>query len=157
MRSFDLDHSITVGTTPTLSELRQLALKGYRTVVDLRMPNEIGALSIAEEREAALSARMEFLQISVPARTLPGEQLDIFRRELAALPKPAYVHCTCGGRALLFGAVHLGLEVDEPEDAILTRIQGRDLIDDPTLYDRPIRDYVQRAREPYSRLEQVIW
>ena len=85
-------------------------------------------MSIAEEREAALSARMEFLQISVPARTLPDEQLDIFRRELAALPKPAYVHCTCGGRALLFGAVHLGIEVDEPEDAILTRIQGRGMM-----------------------------
>jgi len=121
------------------------------------MPNEVGALSIAAEREAALSARMEFLQISVPARTLPGEQLDIFRRELAALPKPAYVHCTCGGRALLFGAVHLGIEVDELEDAILTRIQGRDMTDDPALYDRTIREYVQRAREPFSRLEQVIW
>ena len=31
------------------------------------------------------------------------------------------------------------------------------MIDDPTLYDRAIREYVQRAREPFSRLEQVIW
>lgn len=157
MRSVDLDHTITAGTTPTMTELRELALRGYRTIVDLRMGDEVGPMSLTDEQEAARMLRMDFLNIGIPARTVSAERLDVFRREVAGARKPAYGHCTCGGRAVVCSAVHLGLEVDEAEDAIMRRMRLGNLLQEPDLYEGRIRAYVQSAQGPYARLAQVIW
>jgi hypothetical protein len=76
---------------------------------------------------------------------------------VAALPKPVLVHCTKGARAALFSCIHLGIEVDEAEDAIMARIRDAGIVDDADAYEDLVRDYVRRARQPYARLEQVIW
>lgn len=157
VQCLELDKDFAVGTSPSLLELQQLKSCGFNAVVDLRMPDEVGALTITDEREAARSSGMTFLHIAVPARTVPSELLNLFRQEASALPRRVFVHCTKGGRAALFTEIHLGLEVGATEDEIVSRIRGVEFFDEPDLYEDSIRKYIRLAREPYSRLEQVIW
>lgn len=151
-----LSDDLAIGSTPSAAGMKELARK-FAAVVDLRMPGEIGDLTVAEERRLLDQAHVTLLAIGVPARTVPAERLDQFRREVGALPKPVFVHCTRGARAALFSCIHLGIEVDEAEDAIMARIRDAGVVDDADAYEDPVGDYVRRARQPYSRLEQVIW
>lgn len=151
-----LADDLAIGATPSAAAMKDLARK-FAAIVDLRMPGEIGDLTIAEEQRLLDRARVTLLAIGVPARTVPAEQIDQFRREVAALPKPVFVHCTKGARAALFSCIHLGIEVDEAEDAIMARIRDAGVVDDADAYEDLVRDYVSRARQPYTRLEQVIW
>jgi protein tyrosine phosphatase (PTP) superfamily phosphohydrolase (DUF442 family) len=80
----ELDKDFAVGTSPSLLELQQLKSCGFNAVVDLRMPDEVGALTITDEREAARSSGMTFLHIAVPARTVPSELLSLFRQAAEA-------------------------------------------------------------------------
>ena len=156
MKWIDLDKDFAVATGPSLLELQQLNSCGFNAVVDLRMPDEVGALTITDEQAAVRSSGMTFLHIAVPARTVPSELLNLFRQEVSTLPKRVFVHCTKGCRAAVFTGVHLGLEVGATEDEIVSRIRGVDFVDEPDLYEGSIRNYVRLAREPYSRLEQVM-
>ena len=156
MKWIDLDKDFAVAMSPSLQELQQLNSCGFNAVVDLRMPDEVGALSVTDEREAVRSSGMTFLHIAVPARTVPSELLNLFRQEASTLPKRVYVHCTKGCRAALFTGVHLGLEVGATEDDIVTLIRGLEYFDEPDLYEDSIRNYVRLSREPYNRLEQVM-
>ncbi len=157
MKCIDLDKDFAIGTSPNLLELQRLKSRGFNAIVDLRVPQEIGALAITSEREAARTAGMVFLHISVPARTIPSRLLDLFRQEAPALPKRVLVHCTKGNRAAVFTGVHLGLEVGATEDEIMSRIRDVELFDEPEAYEDTIRNYIRLAHEPYERLEQVIW
>ena len=102
MTTIDLDKEFSVGPSPRLEDLKALRMRGFAAVVDLRIPGELGALSVEHEKEAVESLGMTSLHLAVPARTLPSTLLDQFRREVGLLPKPAYVHCTKGRRAALF-------------------------------------------------------
>lgn len=155
MRAIDEDFSI--GTTPSASELEQLPALGFRSIVDLRMDGEVGGMTRDEEQSIADRLGLRLLAIAIPARTFPGERMDEFRREVAALPRRVLVHCTKGARADLFTNVHLGLEVGDSDEAILARIESCGFIDEPQLYRQGILDYLTRGREPYSHLAQVIW
>jgi protein tyrosine phosphatase (PTP) superfamily phosphohydrolase (DUF442 family) len=156
MKWIDLDKDFAVAMSPSLLELRRLNSCGFNAVVDLRMLDEVGALTITDEREAVRSSGMTFLNIPVPARTVPSELLNLFRQEASTLPKRVYVHCTKGCRAALFTGVHLGLEVGATEDDIVSLIRGVEFFDEPDQYEESIRNYVRLAREPYNRLEQVM-
>ena len=157
MKIVELDKEIAVGTSPNLDDLEQLKTRGFRSIVDLRGPGEVGGLTLSDEREAVARSGMALLNIPVPARTFPGELLDLFRQEVPDLPKPIFVHCTRGVRAGLFSVVHLGLEVGASEDAIVARARGDGLFDEGDAYEDSIRAYVRLAREPYNNLAEVIW
>ena len=157
MNYMDLDKDFAIGTSPTPDDLNRLKASGFKSIVDLRVSGEVGAPSISDEQEVARSLELTLLHIAVPARTLPGELLDLFRREVPSLPKRIFVHCTKGGRAALFTGIHLGLEVGASEDDIVARVRGVDFFDEPDKYDAPIRTYIKLAREPLSHLEEVIW
>ena len=102
MNYMDLNKDFAIGTSPTPDDLNRLKASGFKSIVDLRVSGEVGAPSISDEQEVARSLELTLLHIAVPARTLPGELLDLFRREVPSLPKRIFVHCTKGGRAALF-------------------------------------------------------
>jgi len=157
VRTIDLDKEFSVGPSPRLQDLEALRMRGFAAVVDLRIPGELGALSVEHEKEAVESLGMTSFHLAVPARTLPSTLLDQFRREVGLLPKPVYVHCTKGRRAALFTIIHLGIEVDDAEEQILNRLRSLEFIEDLEVYEEPIRIYVRRAEEPYDHLKEVIW
>jgi uncharacterized protein (TIGR01244 family) len=96
---------LLVGGQPSPEQLRAIQRAGYRTVINLRPPDERGT---AGERAAVERLGMTF--VSIPIRGAAGLIEDNARKLGAALDKPdalpAVVHCSTGQRA----SAMLGLE-----------------------------------------------
>ncbi len=114
----------------TPEELQQAAAKGFKSVVNLRSPEEAGFRS--NEQQEAEAAGLHY--VNVPFKSteagdgLTGKVLE----ELEGLPGPILLHCAAGSRAsalalialatgeklsheqVLHKAQELGLNLDQP-------------------------------------------
>ncbi|MGD8316816.1 MAG: sulfur transferase domain-containing protein [Myxococcales bacterium] len=96
---------LLVGGQPSLTQLKEIQEAGYRTVVNLRTPDELG-----DEGEPAAVERLGMKYVSIP---VPGA-VGLTEQNARALGKalrgrdalPAVVHCSIGQRA----AALLGLK-----------------------------------------------
>lgn len=106
-----ISDEVTVGGQPAEGQLADLASGGFKSVVNLRTPGEPEQpLPPDAEGEKVRALGMEYLHIPVSSKDMRAEQVDEFREKLAALPKPAFVHCHRGKRAGAF--VMMGVAVD---------------------------------------------
>jgi uncharacterized protein (TIGR01244 family) len=132
---------IATAGQPEEEHLKRLAEAGYKTVVDLRIPEEDRGL---DEPEAARQAGMEYVNIPVGHEEVNDETFERFR-ELMADPecRPVLVHCSSANRvgALLIPylvldegksteeaakiASEVGLESDELKQAALRYTEDR--------------------------------
>ena len=92
---YPLEGIATAGQ-PEEEHLKRLAEAGYRTVVDLRTPEEDRGL---DEPEAARQAGMEYVNIPVGNEDVEDETFERFR-ELMKDPerRPVLVHCSSANR-----------------------------------------------------------
>lgn len=106
---------VTAGQ-PEAEHLGSIAEAGYRTVLDLRAPEEPRGL---DEPEAVHGAGMEYINLPVSPETLDKELFDRFR-EFMGDPerRPMLVHCSTANRvgALLLPYMILD-EGRDPEEA----------------------------------------
>lgn len=83
-------------------QLQQAAQEGFKSVLNLRSPNEPGFLS--DEQQQAEAVGLQYacvpLEVSEPNQELVEEAI----RKIENLPKPVLVHCGAGARA---GAIAL--------------------------------------------------
>lgn len=127
---------VTAGQ-PTPDELERLAEAGYKTILDLRAPEEPRGY---DEEAAARDAKMEYVNIPVTPATLADEDFDRFR-ELMRDParRPIVVHCGTANRvgALLIPYLILD-EGKDPEDAFRVAVdvglRSQELADAATAY-----------------------
>lgn len=100
---------------PTLDEFYQLVEEGYRSVVNLRSPDEIGFL----ENEQLVLEQLGIRYLSSPI-TLGDIDPDFVRtliQQITELPKPILLHCDSGTRsailALLYIAMKQGMKAEQ--------------------------------------------
>jgi uncharacterized protein (TIGR01244 family) len=87
---------ILFGGQPTAEQLQQLAADDYKTVIDLRAPNEDRGY---DEPAAAKAAGLAYVPIPVTEESLEDPKtLDRFIEVFNQSDKPVLVHCTAGGR-----------------------------------------------------------
>lgn len=89
------DLSVAGQVTP--EELQEAAQEGFKSVLNLRSPDEAGFLS--DEQQQAEAAGLEYA--NVPLRpSEPNEKLtEAAIQEIENLPKPVLIHCAAGARA----------------------------------------------------------
>ena len=110
------------------------------------------------EKEVVESLGMTSLHLAVPARTLPSTLLSPVPSGsgAAAETRVRALH-TKGRRAALFTIIHLGIEVDDAEEQILSRPRSLEFIEDLQVYENQSVSDVRRAERPYDHLKEVIW
>lgn len=137
---------LAVGPEPDPNQLEALCSEGFESVVDVRSEEEARApgASPARERSARVRALgMEYAHVPVSLTDLDAWALDCFVKQLAWMPKPAYVCSPHGQRAALAGLVSaaldaglggsetleqaaaLGLPVEEVEDTVRRYVDAR--------------------------------
>ena len=137
---------LTNGRTPvagvaTAGQIRadqfeRLALAGYRTVVDLRLPSEPRGF---EEPTAVRQAGMEYVSLPV-AGSLTDEAIAGLRSVLRdATKRPAVVHCASGNRVggLMIPYLILDEGMDTPaaiQAAVEVGLRSRELVDEALTY-----------------------
>lgn len=112
---------VTAGQ-PTPQEFERLAEAGYKTVLDLRAPDEPRGY---DEEAAVRGAEMEYINIPVTPATLSSQEFDDFR-ELMCDPdrRPIIVHCGSANRVGALLIPYLILDEDnEPEEAYRTAVE----------------------------------
>ncbi|MBD2138405.1 phosphatase [Anabaena sp. FACHB-1237] len=96
-------------------ELKQLAMAGFQSVLNLRSPDEYGF--VLDEKQQAQIAGLEYVNIPlnshVPNQELTTEAIQAIEN----LPKPILIHCAgsarAGGVALISEAIKTGLTYEE--------------------------------------------
>ncbi|RCJ32938.1 phosphatase [Nostoc minutum NIES-26] len=100
---------------PTPEQLQQVATEGFKSVINLRLPDEQGFLS--DEQQQAEAAGLQYAHIPLKS-TEPNQELTkAALQKIADLPKPILIHCAAGARAsgiaLIANAIHEGLTYEQ--------------------------------------------
>jgi uncharacterized protein (TIGR01244 family) len=77
--------------------LQQAADEGYKSVLNLRSPDEGGFLS--DEGQLAVALGLQYVNIPVKPSEINDELTGKVLQQIDELPKPALIHCASGLRA----------------------------------------------------------
>jgi uncharacterized protein (TIGR01244 family) len=140
---------ILFGGQPTAAQLETLAAADYKTVIDLRAPEENRGY---DEAAAAKAAGLEYVAVPVTAATLEdGETLDRFIRIFRETEKPVLVHCAAGGRVAAVYYAWLVAEEKMSREQALAKAREHGLRGDRIL--EPINEYLDRKSEGAGRVQ----
>ncbi len=95
MDYFDASQDISFGSQPTLDDLKALAARGVKTIINTRFPDEEqGALPPARAKAEAEALGMAYLNIPVSPVAFTDDSLAEVSRALreARSDGPAFVH-----------------------------------------------------------------
>ncbi|MGV0102399.1 beta-lactamase hydrolase domain-containing protein [Nostoc sp. DSM 114160] len=99
----------------TSEELKQAAQEGFKSVLNLRYPDEAGFLS--DEQQQAEAAGLQYANVPLKPSEANQEQTELAIQEIENLPKPILIHCAAGARAsgiaLIANAISEGLTYEE--------------------------------------------
>ena len=121
---------LSIAGQVTSEQLQQAAADGFKSVLNLRSPDEAGALS--DEQQQAEAAGLAYSNVPLSNSDLSNGQVSKALAALESLPKPVLIHCGAGARAgaialiaqagqedlspetVIEQAEHLGLSPDQP-------------------------------------------
>ena len=143
-----IDEQVTVGAQPSEADIRELAHKGFQSVVNLRTTGEDDQPLAPEDEGLAVQDRgLRYVHIPISLRALTTEQVDHFRDEMEGLPAPVYIHCKGGTRAAALLALHRATESGKTgEEALRDAEQLGAPVEMPE-YREFFCDYVERHFE----------
>ncbi len=113
-KQIDDELSVAMGQ-PTVEQLQQAATEGFKSVLNLRSPQEEGFVS--DEQQQAEAAGLKYVNLPVKPDGMSDELTDRVLQEIERLPKPALIHCKSGMRSglmtLIYVATEQGLNAEE--------------------------------------------
>ncbi|WP_392482334.1 beta-lactamase hydrolase domain-containing protein [Nostoc sp. C110] len=110
-----VSEDLSAAGQPTPKDLKQAAQEGFKSVLNLRSPDEPGFLS--DEQQQAQVAGLQYANIPLKPSEANQELTDAAIQEIENLPKPILIHCAAGARAggiaLISNAISEGLTYEE--------------------------------------------
>lgn len=105
-----INNELAIAGQITLQQLPQIAQEGFKSVLNLRSPDENGFLSSEQQQVEALG--LSYVNISVKFETMNDEIITSVFGAINQLPKPALIHCDSAMRSaaivLMYIAVRQG-------------------------------------------------
>lgn len=111
--------AFAAGGQPTPEEIQQLADRGFKSIVNLRLPDETGVLT--DEQQLVKDAGLQY--VNVPLRSQEACDLTGLLFEVEKLPAPVYFHCGAGGRASVSALIALATQQKLSREAVLIQAQ----------------------------------
>ncbi len=94
-----VETTIACGGATTPAAIREIGRMGFKSVVNLRLASEPGAM-VEEEGAAVRAAGMKYVHLPFDRESPDPKLIDNFIAAVTAPANtPAYVHCAAGGRA----------------------------------------------------------
>jgi uncharacterized protein (TIGR01244 family) len=148
---FELTPLMGIGGQPTDAGFRQLAEKGYKAVINLRMAGERVSreseqvIDLAAEERSVSDLGMKYFGAPVSGRDLRAEQAANFLKITEGLQaEKVFVHCAVGGRAAAFVLLKRVLQDGIAQDAAEEEAAKAGLRSEPLL--KFARDYISSRR-----------
>jgi uncharacterized protein (TIGR01244 family) len=116
----------------TREELQQAAKEGFKSIVNLRSPQESGFQ--ADEQEQAKAAGLDYTNIPINPSEPNQELVDQVIQKIEDLPKPILVHCAAGARASAIALIATSIRDGLSSEEIITKAKEINLkLDQPHL------------------------
>jgi uncharacterized protein (TIGR01244 family) len=114
-----LSEDIAAGGQPDAATIQQLAEQGFKSIINLRSPDEAGTLS--DEQQQAQDAGLEYVNVPLsptqPNDTLTSKVLS----ELQTLPTPVFMHCGAGARGSALALIALATQQKLNREQVLAK------------------------------------
>ncbi|MBC1239488.1 beta-lactamase hydrolase domain-containing protein [Nostoc sp. 2RC] len=121
-----INDELAIAGQITLVQLKQIADEGYKSVVNLRLPDETGLL--ANEKEKTELLGLYYLNLPFKAQDINDVvTLEIFQR-IAELPKPMLIHCDNSIRSATIVLLYIALKQGIAFDKALQKVINLGLI-----------------------------
>jgi len=115
-----INASIAVGSDAQPEALKNIAQKGYKTVIDLCTAAEGNQLDESEVKGLAL----EYVSVPISPKNLSRETLEAFKQAIHTSPQPTYVRCASALRAGVFSLLALAEQEGWSEAKYLEQFQS---------------------------------
>ena len=109
---------------PTGEQLQLLAEEGYKTIINLRPPEEPHGV---QEPQAARENGMTYVNIPVSLQTLDQATIDKFLATMRKAERPVLLHCASSNRVGALYYAWLVLEKDVPAKEALVKAKAAGL------------------------------
>ncbi len=100
-----INDELTIAGQVTPEQLRQVAQEGFKSVLNLRSPDEEGFLSNEQQQAEALG--LYYVNIPVKFEAINDEIAARVLMQTNKLPKPTLVHCDSAMRAAVIVLMHI--------------------------------------------------
>ncbi|MBD2611677.1 MAG: beta-lactamase hydrolase domain-containing protein [Nostoc sp. ZfuVER08] len=121
-----INDELAIAGQITLVQLKQITDEGYKSVVNLRLPDETGLL--ANEKEKIELLGLYYLNLPFKAQDINDVvTLEIFQR-IAELPKPTLIHCDNSIRSATIVLLYIALKQGIAFDKALQKVINLGLI-----------------------------
>jgi uncharacterized protein (TIGR01244 family) len=100
-----INDELTVAGQVTEQQLQQAVNEGYKSVLNLRSPEEQGFES--DEQQKAQVLGLHYVNIPVKLTEIDDELTKEVIKQIDELPKPALIHCASGMRAGLMAFIYV--------------------------------------------------
>lgn len=95
-----LTDTVSVSEQLQVSQVGEVKLRGFATVIDLRPDGEAEGQPTAELVKATAGAHnLSFAYVPVPQGDIPDSAVDALNKAIADSPKPVLLYCRSGKRA----------------------------------------------------------
>jgi len=109
---------------PTEADLQEMAMRGVRTVIDLRQAGEGNQpLPPPDEGIAARRFGMTYRHLPMGIGVPSKDTLDLMHDELARLPTPIFIHCASGKRSGMVALMHHAINEKMTSEQMMTRAE----------------------------------
>lgn len=125
----EITDELAIAGQPTFDELQQLAEAGYRSMVNLRSPDEIGFVDDEQQKTEFLGLR--YVNIPIQIKTFSLDDVSQVIQQLMQLPKPILIHCDNGIRASTIVLVHLAIKQGTRAEDAFQKVANLGLLSDP--------------------------
>ncbi|BDI20780.1 hypothetical protein ANSO36C_65820 (plasmid) [Nostoc cf. commune SO-36] len=100
-----INNELTVAGQVTSEQLQQAVNEGYKSVLNLRSPDEQGFISNEQQQAQALG--LHYVNIPVKPNEISDELTTEVLEQIDQLPKPALIHCASTMRAGLMAFMNV--------------------------------------------------
>ena len=102
-----INDELAISGQVRLEQLPEIAQEGFKSVLNLRSPNEAGFLDNEQQQAEALG--LFYINIPVEFEEINDESVTQLFNQINKLPKPVLVHCDSGIRAAAIVLMHIAV------------------------------------------------
>ena len=116
--------NVTVGPDPGEAFIEYITAKKFKSIVNLSGKGEFGQKYSPDEEEALLKSEasgVKYLHRPLSVSRLNNEDFDELCAALNDLPKPIYIHCRAGQRALPLALIYHAVKKKLTGDQVLRK------------------------------------
>lgn len=129
---------------PDVESFKEIAAKGFRSVVNLQPRDEKQKISEELKKRLAEQAGLAYCHAPISSQALNDRAVDRFRDAIEQLPKPVLIHCASGRRAGAAALMYLGVKNKQRGQEILDQAKRMGFECGTQQFDDFVRDYIDR-------------